>query len=102
MKSEAFDETEPLTIFHPVDTWKTMTLTDYRIRPLHVPIFRGGEQVYTSPPLEEIRAYHFSEMDTFWDQYKRNLNPHVYKVDLSDGLWMLKQTMLKNKAGQDY
>jgi nicotinate phosphoribosyltransferase len=41
-------------------------------------------------------------MDTFWDQYKRNLNPHLYKVDLSDGLWMLKQSMLKNKAGQGY
>jgi len=102
LESEIFNESEPLTIFHPVDTWKTMTLTDYSIRRLQVPIFRGGRQVYQSPSLMEIQAYHFQEMDTFWDQYKRPLNPHIYKVDLSDGLWMLKQSMLKNKAGQGY
>ena len=102
LESEVFNEAEPLTIFHPVDTWKTMTLTDYSIRSLQVPIFKGGKQVYQSPALKDILAYHFQEMDTFWDQYKRNLNPHIYKVDLSDGLWMLKQSMLKNKAGQGY
>ena len=36
--------------------------------------------------------------DRFWDQYKRLLNPHRYKVDLSDELWMLKQNMLKHGA----
>ncbi len=102
LESEVFNEAEPLTIFHPVDTWKTMTLTDYSIRSLQVPIFKGGKQVYQSPALKDIQAYHFQEMDTFWDQYKRTLNPHIYKVDLSDGLWMLKQSMLKNKAGQGY
>jgi nicotinate phosphoribosyltransferase len=102
LESEVFDASKPLTIFDPVDTWKMMTLTDYRVRSLQVPLFKGGVQVYQSPSLKEIQAYHFREMDTFWDQYKRNLNPHIYKVDLSDGLWMLKQSMLKNKAGQGY
>ncbi len=102
LESETFDESKPLTIFDPVDTWKMMTLTDYRVSELHVPLFKGGKQVYKSPGLKEIQAYHFKEMDTFWDQYKRNLNPHIYKVDLSDGLWMLKQSMLKNKADQGY
>ena len=36
------------------------------------------------------------DLATFWDQYKRLLNPHRYKVDLSDELWMLKQSMLKH------
>ncbi len=102
LDSERFDESKPLTIFDPVDTWKMMTLTDFRIRELQIPLFKAGKQVYQSPTLQEIQAYHFKEMDTFWDQYKRNLNPHLYKVDLSDGLWMLKQSMLKNKAGQGY
>jgi nicotinate phosphoribosyltransferase len=102
LESETFDETKPLTIFDPIDTWKNMTLTDYRIRNLHTQIFKDGKQVYKTPSLDEIKAYHFEEMDTFWDQYKRNLNPHIYKIDLSDGLWMLKQSMLTNKAGQEY
>jgi nicotinate phosphoribosyltransferase len=102
LESEVFDTSKPLTIFDPVDTWKMMTLTDYRVRALQVPLFKGGKQVYQSSKLKDIQAYHFQEMDSFWDQYKRNLNPHLYKVDLSDGLWMLKQSMLKNKAGQGY
>ena len=35
------------------------------------------------------------------DQYKRLLNPHRYKVDLSDELWMLKQSLLKHRDGQE-
>ena len=45
----------------------------------------------------EIQKNMFHELDTFWDQYKRLLNPHVYKVDLSDELWTLKHNMLNGK-----
>ena len=54
--------------------------------------------VYVSPTLMEIQAHAKAELDTFWDQYKRMLNPHIYKVDLSTELWTLKQNMLKNKG----
>ncbi|MEA5064914.1 MAG: nicotinate phosphoribosyltransferase [Eubacteriales bacterium] len=99
LEHEQFDESQPLTIFHPVDTWKRKTLTDYHIKVLQVPIFVGGRQVYESPSLVDIQAYAKKDLGTFWEQYKRMLNPHVYKVDLSDGLWMLKQSMLQNKNG---
>ncbi len=95
LEEERFDPSQPLTIFDPVDTWKTMTLTDYSIRELQVPIFKDGKKVYQSPRLMDIQAYCKQELDSFWDQYKRLLNPHRYKVDLSDSLWMLKQSMLK-------
>jgi len=91
---ETYDESKPLTIYDPINTWKSMTLTDYTIRELQVPIFKDGECVYESPSLKEIRDYCKQDMDTFWDQYKRLLNPHRYKVDLSDSLWMLKNSML--------
>ena len=95
---EQFDEKEPLTIFDPINTWKQMTLTDYHIKPLQVPIFEQGKLVYQSPTLTEIREYTKAEIGTFWDQYKRLLNPHVYKVDLSDKLWTLKQRMLSQRG----
>ena len=93
---ETYDESKPLTIYDPINTWKSMTLTDYTMRDLHVQIFKAGECVYESPSLNEIQKYCEAEMDTFWDQYKRLLNPHRYKVDLSDSLWMLKHSMLQN------
>ena len=46
------------------------------------------------PPLKEIRDYAAKEMDSFWDEYKRLDQPHVYKVDLSDELYALKSDML--------
>ncbi len=94
---EKYDTTQPLTIFDPVDTWKTTTLTNYTMRLLHKPIFINGKQVYESPTLSEIQAYAKQELKTFWDQYKRIMNPHRYKVDLSDDLWMLKQSLLKKR-----
>ena len=36
---ETFDTTRPLTIYDPVNTWKSMTLTDYTMKELQVKVF---------------------------------------------------------------
>lgn len=95
LSHEAYDESKPLTIYDPINTWKSMTLTNYTMKDLHVKVFDKGECVYESPSLAEIQKHCAEEMDTFWEQYKRLLNPHRYKVDLSDSLWMLKNSMLQ-------
>ena len=71
-----------------------MTLTDYTLRPLLVPVFRNGRQVYESPDLHRIAAYAKEELDTFWSEYKRLHRPQRYKVDLSQNLYNLKQELL--------
>ena len=96
LQDEEFDESKPLTIFDPVDTWKEMTLTNYHIRNLHEPLFVDGQCVYKPRKLMDIQADCKKDLATFWDQYKRLTNPHRYKVDLSEKLWMMKQSMLKN------
>lgn len=93
---ETYDTSKPLTIYDPVNTWKSMTLTDYTMKELQVKVFENGKRVYESPSLQEIQQHCQEDLDTFWDQYKRLLNPHRYKVDLSDSLWMLKNSMLQN------
>lgn len=94
LDDEVYDEQAPLTIFDPENTWKRMTLTDYTLRPLLVPIFRRGEQIYRSPGLHQIAAYAKEELDTFWSEYKRLHRPQRYKVDLSQKLYDLKQDLL--------
>ena len=96
LEHESYDTSKPLTIYDPVNRWKSMTLTDYTMKELQVQIFDKGECVYESPTLMEIQRHCAADLDTFWDQYKRLLNPHRYKVDLSDSLWMLKNSMLQN------
>ena len=95
LDEETIDENEPLTIFDPNMTWRRMTVTNFKVRELLVPIFENGMQVYESPSVLEIRDYCRKDLDTFWDEYKRFSMPHIYKVDLSDGLYALKQEMIQ-------
>ena len=97
LEEEDFSSGEPLEIFDPENTWKRMTLCDYRMRQLLVPVFENGELVYESPMLSEIAAYAKQEMATFWDEYKRLNRPHRYKVDLSQKLYDLKIQLLANR-----
>lgn len=91
---EKLDPKEPLEIFDPVETWKTKTFTNYRLRELLVPIFKNGECVYKSPAISDIRDYCLSEVDGLWDEVKRFENPHRYYVDLSRKLWDIKHNLL--------
>lgn len=95
LEQENYDPAQPLTIYDPVNTWKSMTLTNYTMKELHVPLFKDGKRVYESPSLMDIQKHCREDLDTFWDQYKRLLNPQRYKVDLSDSLWMLKNSMIQ-------
>lgn len=93
---ETIDESKPLEIFDPQNTWKRKTFTNYHLRILLEPIFRNGKRVYTSPSAAEIRAYCAEQTDKLWDEVKRFENPHEYYVDLSQKLWDIKQKMLRN------
>ena len=95
LDEETIDETQPLTIFHPLETWKRMTLRNFTARELLVPVFVDGKCVYRSPEVAEISKYAQQELDTFWEEYKRFVRPHIYKVDLSEKLYRLKNDMIQ-------
>ncbi len=94
-KGEVIDESKPLTIFHPVDTWKKMTLTDYKVRILREPLVEKGKRVSPARSVTEHAAYFKSEYARFWEEYTRLDMPHIYKVDLSSALYDLKQEMIE-------
>ena len=100
LEEEEIDTGKPLTIFDPVDTWKKMTLRNYSVRELLVPVFKNGQCIYKSPDLPDIQAYAKSELDTLWEEYKRLTNPHVFKVDLSQKLYDLKQNLLRQYSAE--
>ena len=96
LRHETVDDTKPLEIFDPENTWKRKTLEHFTARELQVPVFLNGELVYDLPSLEEIRAYCRRELDTLWDEVKRFDNPHQYYVDFSQELWDLRDRLLHN------
>lgn len=91
---EKIDQTKPLTITHPIETWKKITFTNYKIKELSVKVVENGNLVYKFPKVKEIASYAKEEMQSFWDEYLRLDRPHIYKVDLSDKLLKLKTDML--------
>jgi len=91
---ETVDDTKPLRIFDPNATWKSQTATNFSARELLVPVFEGGELVYSQPPLDKIREYCRAEVASLWDEVKRFDNPHNYYVDLSQKLWDIKNSLI--------
>lgn len=94
LHDEVIDESLPLTIFHPIHTWKKKNITNYYVKDLMVKIFDNGKPMYTSPSVMEIREFSNLETEKLWPEVLRFENPHEYPVDLSDNLWSLKQTLL--------
>lgn len=99
LEDESIDTTKPLTIFHPVYKWKTKTFTNYTIKELLKPLYINGECKYENKSVIEIQEYTRNELNTLWREYKRLLYPQTYKVDLSEKLCTLKESMLdSNKS----
>ncbi len=94
LDEETIDDSKPLTIFHPMHTWKRMVLRDFYYKELLVPIFVDGRLVYDRPSIREIAAHLVEEKATLWPAFKRMVNPHVFHVDLSRKLWEMKQQLL--------
>lgn len=94
---ETVDDSKNIVIFDPESTWKTKEVYNFEAKELQVPIFKDGKLVYKKPSLEEIRTYCLSQVDTLWPEVKRFDNPHKYYVDLSQKLWDIKFSLLKNK-----
>ncbi|MFM1525596.1 MULTISPECIES: nicotinate phosphoribosyltransferase [Helcococcus] len=94
LEDEVIDETKPLTLFHPLYTWKKKTINNFYVKPLLVPIYKSGKLIYERPNMEEIRNHYKSEINSLWEEYKRLDSPQLYKVDLSQKLWDLKNNLL--------
>ena len=94
LREEKIDEGQPLTIFHPVETWKQHEVENFRAVELQQTIVKDGKLVYTFPSVKEVQEYSKGQLSKFWEEYLRLDLPQLYKVDLSDGLHKLKFGMI--------
>lgn len=94
LNDEEIDINKPLTIFHPSDTWKNKTITNFYYEDLAVKIFDKGNLVYECPTVLEAKDRAKNELNRFWSEILRFENPHTYYIDLSHKLWSLKHTLL--------
>lgn len=95
LHDETIDESKPIELFDPENTWKKKYFSNFTARSILEPIFAHGELVYKAPNIEEVRGYCADQMSHLWEEVKRFENPHRYYVDLSPKLWKIKNDMLE-------
>lgn len=87
---------DSLYMFDPNYPFLNKTVEDFIARPLLKDIFVDGQQVYQEPSMNEIRQARQRHLDRLWEEYKRNLNPEVYPVDLSQKCYDNKMKIIKD------
>ena len=94
LHEEEIDDTKPLTIFHPVETWKQHEVENFRVEPLQHTIVKDGKLVYEFPHIKDVQAFSREQLGKFWEEYLRLDLPQTYRVDLSTKLHSLKIGMI--------
>lgn len=100
LNDDKFDDRKSIELFHPNFTWKKKRVTNYTMKKLMVKIFDGGQCIYESPAVMDIKKYSEAERAGLWDEIKRLQNPHQYYVDLSKNLWNLKEALLHEYSAE--
>ncbi|QUI21418.1 nicotinate phosphoribosyltransferase [Vallitalea pronyensis] len=97
LQHEVIHENQSLLLFDPNATWKHMRLQpgSFIARELLVPIFKNGTCIYDCPSTFDIKQYCNKELTTLWDESRRLTNPQTVYVDLSEELYDLKHTLMK-------
>lgn len=95
MWNESPQKQAELYMFHPTYTYINKILKNFSARPVLQTIFDQGKLVYELPALEDIRSYCRKSLDSLWEEYKRDLNPQKYPVDLSKKLWDHKMNYIQ-------
>ncbi|MFX3632401.1 MAG: nicotinate phosphoribosyltransferase [Candidatus Pristimantibacillus sp.] len=89
-----------LKLFDPLHPYINRYVSDYEAVPLLKLVFEQGKLVYDLPSLDQIRAYHQQQLNSFRPEVLRKLNPEGYPVHLSERAWQLKMDLIKSHQQQ--
>jgi len=88
---------EPVRFNHPSSDYSGFVLSDYTgAEPLLQPVMKNGRISAALPSFKEIREFRLEQTHRLDETYKRLLNPHKYKVSLSDNLKTLKADLISD------
>jgi nicotinate phosphoribosyltransferase len=99
--TQKIEHREPVRFNHPSINHAHFVSDNYTgARKLLQPVVVKGNKVYESPSLKDIQKFTREEIETLDATYKRLLNPHVYKISLSDQLKNLKNGLIQKYSTQ--
>ena len=82
------------TTFNEGDFFEMHTDRYARFEPLLKPVMKGGKRTCPKPTLTEIQSRARENLTHFHRTYLRQINPHIYKVSLTEQLKKLKMDKL--------
>jgi nicotinate phosphoribosyltransferase len=90
-EAASFAKGQRCRFWHPSADYRHFAHTmETAPEPLLKPCLVNGKPIRAQPALDEIRAFCEAELETFDATYKRLLNPHIYKVSITEKLRGLK------------
>ncbi len=92
------DEGKISLLRHPSIPFKKTEITD-NLKPEKVfyKIVENGKLVYTFPSLKEVRDFSLSRFEQLPSEFKRFVNPHIYRVGLSNKLYTLRHNLIERR-----
>ena len=96
---KALKSRAPIKFNHPSIDYAFFKLRDYaRAEVLLKPVVKNGKKLRDEPELRKIQEFVKQELNSLDSTYKRLINPHIYKVSISDKLKELKQKLINKYA----
>ncbi|QAR33872.1 nicotinate phosphoribosyltransferase [Geovibrio thiophilus] len=90
-------EKKPIRLNHPSIEYSYKTLENYAGAKLLLrKVMENGKRTEPKTELKSIQAHAMQELSALHGTYKRFLNPHIYKVSLSNNLKKLKMSVIKD------
>ena len=96
--SKAIENKESIVLRDEKDRLRTTSFNagEYEFRILQHHIMKDGKVILEDIPIQEKRNYYVDNLAHLDDTQKRLINPHYYKVDISDDLYDLKERLITN------
>lgn len=80
------DETGVDMMYHPTDSTKSRSLSEFEKKPLLTKVMENGKRLTQPKNLEEIMNFSQNQLKKLPDEFRRFENPHEYKIGLSKKL----------------
>ena len=92
---EILDMDKPYRYVDPEKPWKNHYFKNCTAKELQQLVVKGGERIYQTPSLEEIRKFVEQQLQTeIWKEEQRFENPHKHYLNMSPYYYELKMSLL--------
>lgn len=99
---ESFESGNRYTFYHPTTDYRRFTLKHFATAvPMLHRYMREGEIIAELPSLQDVQKHAREGLQGLDETFTRILNPHIYKVSLSERLKTVKFDMVRSFASRE-